>query len=404
MDNYIIEESLKWKSNRGKRISVYVKLTAFLMIVGGCFWPFVHHSPLTTVLSIALMVVPGIIILFLLKREKINLARILSFTFTTGYFLIICYLSAGLKNQTEDKLTVYFWLVVLATGSYFFLYDFKRPFRDLVPVSLLFLFFLLHMNIIETPNIIHIEPAKLYYINRFTLFMSLTTLFIITRQFVSQIISAEASLTKTADELESLIGKMLPKPIAEKLRIDKKTFAEKFENCSVLFADVVEFTTWSEKKKPEEIAQKLNHIFSLFDDLIEKKGLTKIKTIGDCYMVASGIPTMNKNHARDLINAAIEMLNIANSEGTFQFRIGINSGPVVAGIIGKNSFLYDLWGDTVNTASRMESHGSPGKINIGESTMELIKNDFTFSSNGFYKTRNGTMVKMYIIDRTTFVI
>ncbi|MFN5324620.1 MAG: adenylate/guanylate cyclase domain-containing protein [Bacteroidota bacterium] len=398
MENYTIEESLKWRSDRGKRISVYVKLTAVLMIVGGCIWPFVHHSPLTTALSIALMVVPGIIILVLLKSEKINLARILSFTFTTGYFLIICYLSAGLKNEPEEKLTVYFWLVVLATGSYFFLYDLKRPFRDLVPATLLFLFFLLHMNIIGTPNIIYIEPAKLYYINRFTLFMSLTTLFLITRQFVSQIISAEESLTRTADELESLIGKMLPKPIAEKLRADKKTFAEKFDSCSVLFADVVEFTTWSESKKPEEVANQLNHIFSLFDDLIEKRGLTKIKTIGDCYMVASGIPTMNIDHAHNLVNVAFEMLKIAESDGVFQFRIGINSGPVVAGIIGKNSFLYDIWGDTVNTASRMESHGSAGKINISESTMELVKNDFSFSSNGFYTTRSGTKVRMYTVD------
>lgn len=236
------------------------------------------------------------------------------------------------------------------------------------------------------------------FMNRATILLSLISLFLITRQFVIQIVRAEEELAFSADRMESLISTLLPASVAERLKREQRTFAEVHTSCSVLFADIAGFTTWSEGRQPDEVAASLNRIFSRFDELTEKKGLTKIKTIGDCYMVASGIPEKRDDHAKALTELALDMLKAAGGDGEFTFRIGINSGSVVAGIIGKNSFTYDLWGDTVNIASRMESNGVPGKINITEDTYNLIRNDFRCSLHGKYLTRSKGEINMYLVE------
>ena len=223
------------------------------------------------------------------------------------------------------------------------------------------------------------------------------TFFLITRQFVLEITKAEEALALSADRLEGLIESMLPKTIIERMRRDGKTFADEFHDCSVLFADIVDFTSWSESHTPNEVVDHLNNIFSKFDDAVEKMNLTKIKTNGDSYMVASGIPEYRRDHAVSLIELAIELQNVASVYEDFKFRIGINSGSVVAGIIGKKVFLYDIWGDTVNTASRLETSCEVGKINISNSTYELVKDKFTCTYRGKIEAKNKGMIDMYFV-------
>jgi adenylate cyclase len=185
---------------------------------------------------------------------------------------------------------------------------------------------------------------------------------------------------------EALLLNILPKDIVSILKHESRTIADHFDGASILFADVVDFTPMSEKMSPTELVDLLNEIFSYFDLLVEKYDVEKIKTIGDCYMVASGVPRPRPDHAHVLARLALDMREFVNQrtfgEQKVNLRIGINSGPVVAGVIGRKKFIYDLWGDAVNTASRMESHGSNGTIQITRATYELIKSDFMCEPRG----------------------
>ena len=168
---------------------------------------------------------------------------------------------------------------------------------------------------------------------------------------------------------------------------------------------MVDFTPWSERLAPAEVVGYLDRLFSHFDDLAERHGLEKIKTIGDCYMVAAGVPTPRPDHARALAAMALDMLDAMRSHDEvahlgLELRIGINSGPVVAGVIGRKRFLYDLWGDAVNTASRMESHGTPGRVQITRATYELVADAFECEPHGTITIKGkGEVEAWYLVAR-----
>jgi guanylate cyclase len=200
---------------------------------------------------------------------------------------------------------------------------------------------------------------------------------------------------------------ILPRSIAERLKVDSHTIADQFTSASILFADVVDFTPMSEGLAPAEVVNLLDHLFSHFDDLAERYELEKIKTIGDCYMVAAGVPTPRPDHARAVVLMALDMLATMRTSDDvghlgMELRVGINSGPVVAGVIGRKRFLYDLWGDAVNTASRMESQGSPGRIQITRATYELIADDFECEPRGTIDVKGkGEMEIWYVLGPRT---
>ncbi|MCT4624493.1 MAG: adenylate/guanylate cyclase domain-containing protein [Schleiferiaceae bacterium] len=217
-----------------------------------------------------------------------------------------------------------------------------------------------------------------------------------------------SSMIKERLKANNLLLNIFPRSVARTLKNNAdKTIADRHHEVTVLFADLVGFTQFSTKNTPENVVSSLGRIFSEFDDLTEKYGLEKIKTIGDAYMVASGIPIERPNHAYAAVMLGFEMMEVLNrindEKGeNFSIRIGIHSGPVVAGVIGKTKFAYDLWGDTVNTASRMESHGIEGQVNISSATYQLVKNQPMFS----FEKRENIIVKgkgemeMYIVQNT----
>jgi guanylate cyclase len=188
--------------------------------------------------------------------------------------------------------------------------------------------------------------------------------------------------------VESLLLNILPEEVAERLQDEPQAIADHFDDASILFADVVDFTPLSSRLDARELVSLLDRLFTSFDDLVDRYDVEKIKTIGDCYMVAAGVPRPRADHAHALAEMAFEMRDCArdclaaDGEGNLRLRIGISSGPVVAGVIGRRRFLYDLWGDTVNMASRMESHGSPGMIQVTRATWELIREDFETEPRG----------------------
>jgi adenylate cyclase len=180
--------------------------------------------------------------------------------------------------------------------------------------------------------------------------------------------------------VEALLVNVLPADIAQRLQSDPNSIADHFDEASILFADVVDFTPLSSLLDAREVVGLLDRLFTSFDELVDRHGVEKIKTIGDCYMVAAGVPRQRPDHAHALARLAIEMRECAKrclpESHDLRLRIGISSGPVVAGVIGRRRFLYDLWGDTVNMASRMESHGTPDEIQITRATWELLDDHF----------------------------
>jgi adenylate cyclase len=224
--------------------------------------------------------------------------------------------------------------------------------------------------------------------------------------FADQRRNALAALRVEQAKAESLLLNILPQSIADRLKAEPRTIADHFSSASILFADVVDFTPLSERLPPAEVVGLLDHLFSHFDELAEGYRLEKIKTIGDCYMVAAGVPTPRPDHAHALALMALDMQAAMRSVDAevgqlgLELRVGINSGPVVAGVIGRKRFLYDLWGDAVNTASRMESHGTAGRIQITRATKELLEGEFVCEPRGTIPIKGkGEIEVWYLVGR-----
>ncbi|NEO25429.1 MAG: adenylate/guanylate cyclase, partial [Kamptonema sp. SIO4C4] len=205
---------------------------------------------------------------------------------------------------------------------------------------------------------------------------------------------AEEALRVEQQKSEQLLLSILPQKIAKRLKQVKQSIAEQFNEATILFADIVGFTQLATQIKPIELVDFLNTIFSKFDAMAEAMGVEKIKTVGDAYMLAGGLPVEREDHVSAIANMALAMQdtiqsysmaidnNNSQSHLQFQIRMGIHTGPVVAGVIGTSKFTYDLWGDTVNVASRMESTGEPGKIQVTEAVYQVLKDDYILEARG----------------------
>jgi guanylate cyclase len=232
-----------------------------------------------------------------------------------------------------------------------------------------------------------------------------TMVFTLLALFAKQRQDALGALRVEQERAESLLLNILPGSIAQRLKDHPQRIADQFTAASVLFADVVDFTPRTEHLPPAEVVGLLDRLFSHFDTLAERYDLEKIKTIGDSYMVASGVPDPRPDHAQALARLALDMVRATQSSEEvgdlgLELRIGINSGPVVAGVIGRKRFLYDLWGDAVNTASRMESQGSPNRIQITGATHELLKDEFDCEPRGTVSVKGkGDMETWYLVGR-----
>ena len=227
--------------------------------------------------------------------------------------------------------------------------------------------------------------------------------FTLLASFADQRNAALAALRVEQEKSELLLMNILPGSIAERLKAASQTIADHFDSASILFADVVDFTPLAQRLPPAEVVGILDQLFSRFDTLLERHGLEKIKTIGDCYMAAAGVPDQVPDHARKAALLALDMREVVAASTVagrsgLELRIGIHSGPVIAGVIGTRRFLYDLWGDAVNTASRMESQGTPGEIQITLATYELLKDEFVCRRRGTIEVKGkGQMETWYLV-------
>jgi class 3 adenylate cyclase len=217
--------------------------------------------------------------------------------------------------------------------------------------------------------------------------------------------TAEAGLEVANQRSEELLLNVLPEEIADRLKAGEVVIADRAEHVSVLFADLVNSTPMSEMLSPREMVEVLNEIFTPFDDLADALGLEKIKTIGDAYMVVGGLPVERADHLEAIAEMALRMkeeivTHTVAGFGSLEMRYGIHTGPVVAGVIGKRKFSYDLWGDTVNTAARMESHGVPGRIQVTAAVREALASTYQFEERGPVEIKGkGTLTTYYLIGR-----
>lgn len=212
-------------------------------------------------------------------------------------------------------------------------------------------------------------------------------------------------ISKEKQRSEELLLNILPADVAEELKQKGYSDARQFDEVTVLFTDFKDFTMMSEKLSPTALVSEINDCFKAFDKIMEKYGIEKIKTIGDAYMAAGGLPVPTKTNAKDVVSAALEIrdwilqhMKDNNGEG-FEIRIGVHTGPVVAGIVGIKKFQYDIWGDTVNTASRMESSGEAGKVNISHITCQLVKDQFNCEHRGKVAAKGKGEIDMYFVER-----
>lgn len=218
-----------------------------------------------------------------------------------------------------------------------------------------------------------------------------------------QFFSALKKLSEEQAKSERLLLNILPPAIAQQLKQEERTIADSYPDVTVMFADIVGFTELAAKTPPIELVEILNVIFSEFDQLTEKHGLEKIKTIGDAYMVVGGLPAAKPNHAEAMAAMALDMQEsitefCSDTGKALSIRIGIHTGPVIAGIIGTKKFIYDLWGDTVNIASRMESHGVPGSIQVTEETYQRLKNQYVFENRGLIQVKGKGKMNCYLLE------
>lgn len=212
-------------------------------------------------------------------------------------------------------------------------------------------------------------------------------------------------VVKERRKSEKLLLNILPAEVADELKKKGSADANHFDEVTVIFTDFVSFTTIAEKMHPQELVDELDTCFKAFDGIITKYGIEKIKTIGDAYMAASGLPVADPQHAVKMVNAALEIVafikarKLQKGEMAFDIRVGLHSGTVVAGIVGIKKFAYDIWGDAVNTAARMEQKSEPGKINISQTTYDLVKDRFVCTYRGEIEAKNKGRLKMYFVEK-----
>ncbi|WP_295771561.1 adenylate/guanylate cyclase domain-containing protein [uncultured Mucilaginibacter sp.] len=222
----------------------------------------------------------------------------------------------------------------------------------------------------------------------------------------AEISEANARISFEQQRSENLLLNILPADVAEELKEKGSANARLFDEVTVLFTDFVNFTTLSQQLTPEELVAELHFCFMAFDKIISNYSIEKIKTIGDAYLAVGGLPSPDNLHAENVVRAALEIAAFVRQrkaslgDKTFDIRIGIHSGSVVAGIVGVKKFAYDIWGDTVNTAARMEQNSMPGKINVSETTYRLVRDSFTFTYRGKIEAKNKGSLDMYFLDQS----
>ena len=309
----------------------------------------------------------------------------------------------ALLGTLHTGLTTLFWLFPVASAMIsLVVHEWSWPRRSAIAAAML------GITLAICLTAFFVEPlSQITLASRITLFaqnflsaLGGVTLYLGMNQFL--VVVTEKRLQREYDRAEGLLKNILPDPIALRLKEGEHLIADEHTEVSVLFADIVNFTEASAKLTPAELVETLNLVFTEFDRLATEHGAEKIKTIGDAYMVVVGVPDARESHAAVAVEIALAMLDVARDVSArthfpIDLRIGINSGPVVAGVIGTRKFAYDLWGDAVNVASRMETHALPGEVMITEDTRALLPERFRTKPEGVREVKGKGPMQVFSV-------
>ena len=356
----------------------------------------VNHNTTLSLITNTVILIGCITGLRLIASGKFEASSELSVWLVIAWLLAIIFFITGIK---EDKqLTLHLWIIPAST-ILILQKDFisKNTLYTALPLYIA-IFIITDNALIEiTPSTLLINNPQLYEMDKMSapplVFLSMIT---IVWQYINDITRAEINIDKANKHLDLLLKNILPEFISNEIQKTHKNYAEGFSNVSILYADIVGFTEFSERSTPTTLVNTLNKLFSAFDEATESYGLEKIKTVGDAYLVSANIPNQTSDRANAITCLGLELLDIMKDHPGLDIRIGINSGPVIAGTVGDKIITFDLWGDTVATAIELEANGIPGRLHISKETQALIDQGYISEAHD-YRDHNGSTVDSFIV-------
>lgn len=372
-----IYTDIAFAANQELRARKLLKITLWAVALQSSAWaigiPLIAHDGHAAIAVNGTIAALSLASLRLRQRIAVHTLAHLAFWIGLVYIWFLQLKVEGLSASTPG--TVGLWFIVLMLGTMLlFVHGNRRILAGYMCLS--FLSFLLCVcGLLESAPVLRMDAGSTLLARIMTLISVFVTAMLLTFAWSREVLDASEKLATANNRMETLLENMLPRSISDRLRQEGAAFADGIAECSVMFVDIVGFTKLAANMPPDALVRLLDEIFSHFDELTAQAGLEKIKTIGDAYMVAAGIPEPRADHAQSLVRLAMEMQATIRRYG-LHIRCGINSGKVVAGVIGKKKFIYDLWGDTVNVASRMESEGVADEIQVSESTAQLLQGEF----------------------------
>ena len=372
---------------------------ALLMSAGGVVWGSIcalYGLILPALIPYGYTVCTGLNLLFFYLTKDFRVVRVVQVTMS----LLLPFIFQWSLGGFVPSGAVILWAMLALVGAFTF-----QDSRSNIKWLFAYLALTLLSGVIDravSTNALDLPPALITLFFVVNIGCNSAIVFGLLLHFVQSHEQANRLLAMERQRAEDLLLNILPAPVAEQLKRQNRNVAAGYESVTVLFADICDFTTFSAHITPGEVVGFLNQIFSEFDRLAEKHGLEKIKTIGDAYMVVGGLPEPRPNHAEAIIEMALDMQQcIARYQRDggepMKMRVGVNSGSVVAGVIGLKKFIYDLWGDAVNTASRMESQGVAGEIQVTETTYQLLKDKYHFQSRGEIYVKGKSAMPVYLL-------
>ncbi len=373
---YMVAHDLQ--ATHARRVRVMMLMASLLLLVLGLGWTVffaVRGAWLVAACEASLMVL-GATCWWLMQRQRVTLAVVL---ISLGLMAVFVGMAIFLDvPSAQVPRASHHFLIPLAVASYLLLKDEGTWLRHAIPLACLAALTWLSATGFAVPTAYAVPDEVRRNGTWVNNACAMGILYLLVHVFMGDITRMENYLLGANNRFVGLVRGMFPGVIAERLLAQGQTFAERHADCSVLFADIVGFTGMTERMAPEALVSMLSQIFSRFDRCVEQAGLTKIKTMGDAYMVASGVPEPDRAHAGALVRLALAMQEQLRDFPGLELRMGIASGELVAGVIGQTRQVFDVWGDVVNLASRMESHGVPGRIQVSESCYRLVKDEFAF--------------------------
>jgi len=375
---------------RPRRIRQFLIVSTAALIVLAGVWAVIAltipHYPL--LIADLILIVVGITVLSLIRARLIAAAVHLLLISLLIWIPAMAFFVSG--SGVEHRGAVHYWLLVIMVGLHFVLFDAARVIQTFYVAVAILLFIVIQYGLIAMEPRFAFPAQDRLFTHGLTVGLVLIAIAASMRTFIASLADSEARAREANQRTEQLIMNMLPRSVISRVRSEGKTFAQRIDSCSILFADIVGFTPMAARMSPEALVALLNGIFTQFDELTERCGVEKIKTIGDGYMAAAGLPDQQADHAVRIARLALAIRELITESEDLSVRIGISSGPVVAGIIGQRRLTYDLWGETVNLASRMESHGTDGCIQVSESTYHLLRDQFDFEMRGAIEVKGST--------------